>query len=144
MSLGRGTANPFEIYGHPAMKTGSPLPASLSMATDTTFTPLSMSGAANPPLKGQKCRGRSLRSLSDDEILARGVDFSYVIDAYRNTTLPAGKQFFTSFFNLLTGNSNISKMIQQGKSAEEIKASWADDLARFRKLRSRYLLYPEK
>ena len=114
------------------------------MATDTTFTPLSMSGAANPPLKGQKCRGRSLRSLSDDEILARGVDFSYVIDAYRNTTLPAGKQFFTSFFNLLTGNSNISKMIQQGKSAEEIKASWADDLARFRKLRSRYLLYPEK
>ncbi len=49
MSLGRGTEHPFEIYGHPAMRTGS-----------YRFTPQSMPGAKNPPLLGKRCRGRDL------------------------------------------------------------------------------------
>lgn len=133
VSLGRGTDEPFEIYGHPAMQKG-----------DFYFTPRSMKGAKNPPLLGKRCRGRDLRSLSDDEIIARGVDFSYIIDAYRNTRLPAKTPFFTKFFNLLTGDSRIATMIKKGKSADEIRASWADDVSRFRKLRAKYLLYPEK
>lgn len=34
-------------------------------------------------------------------------------------------------------------MIEAGRSADEIKATWRDEVAQF-KLRSRYLLYPEQ
>ena len=133
MSLGRGTATPFEIYGHPSMRSG-----------DFYFTPKSVPGAANPPLKGLKCRGVDLSGVPDEEIIRGGVDFSYIIDAYRNTRLPAEKKFFTSFFDLLTGDRRVRQMIVEGRSADEIRATWADGLARFRERRAKYLLYPEK
>lgn len=132
MSLGRGTDMPFEIYGHPAMNNGT-----------FTFTPKSMSGATNPPLKGQLCKGKDLRNLSDDEIISRGVDFSYVIDAYKNTPHSAAKPFFTNFFNLLTGRRDIRTQIEQGKSADAIRSSWAKDVEAFKSRRKPYLLYPE-
>ena len=34
-------------------------------------------------------------------------------------------------------------MIEEGRSADEIKATWADDVARFSKQRKPYLLYAE-
>ncbi len=128
MSLGRGTEHPFEIYGHPAMRTGS-----------YRFTPQSMPGAKNPPLLGKRCRGRDLRSLPDDDIIAEGLTLDYVIDAYRN--MPRGQKFFTSFFDLLTGDRTIRRQIESGKSAAEIKASWQGDVERFRQQREKYLLY---
>lgn len=128
MSLGRGTEHPFEIYGHPAMRTGS-----------YRFTPQSMPGAKNPPLLGKRCRGRDLRPLPDDGIIAEGLTLEYVIDAYRN--MPRGQKFFTSFFDLLTGDRTIRRQIESGKSAAEIKASWQGDVERFRQQRAKYLLY---
>ncbi|MDE6266818.1 MAG: DUF1343 domain-containing protein [Muribaculaceae bacterium] len=130
VSLGRGTDAPFEIYGHPDMKN-----------TDFDFTPRSVDGAKNPPQLNNLCHGRDLRGLSEDEIIANGVNFDYVIDAYRNTDL--GDEFFTRFFLLLTGQPYIREMIQQGKSSAEIKARWAEDVEKFRKQRKPYLLYNE-
>ena len=54
-----------------------------------------------------------------------------------------GDAFFRSFFELLIGNGDIRKMIEEGKSAVEIKQTWADDVARFKTQRKPYLLYPE-
>jgi uncharacterized protein YbbC (DUF1343 family) len=34
-------------------------------------------------------------------------------------------------------------MIKEGKSADEIKAMWQDDVAKFKKQRKPYLLYAE-
>lgn len=133
MSLGRGTAMPFEIYGHPSMK-NAPF----------RFTPCSMPGAKNPPLKGRLCQGKDLRSLDDDEIIGKGVDFSYVIDAYRNMPSSLKPAFFTRFFNLLTGDRRIEKMIKKGKTSSEIRTIWQEDVKAFRQRRSPYLLYPEK
>lgn len=123
MSLGRGTEHPFEIYGHPAMRTGS-----------YRFTPQSMPGAKNPPLLGKRCRGRDLRPLPDDGIIAEGLTLEYVIDAYRN--MPRGQKFFTSFFDLLIGDRTIRRQIESGKSAAEIKASWQGEVERFRQQRA--------
>lgn len=130
VSLGRGTDAPFEMYGHPDFKNGT-----------FDFTPRSVDGAKNPPLLDKLCHGRDLRNLSDEEIIAKGVDFSYVIDAYNNTNL--GDEFFTRFFELLAGNGDIRQMIKDGKSAEEIKATWADDVEKFKNQRRPYLLYAE-
>ena len=73
-----------------------------------------------------------------------GVDFEQetsLIDAYRNLNMD--DYFFRPFFEKLIGNGNIRKMIEAGKSAEEIKASWADDVAKFKQQRRKYLLYQE-
>ena len=130
VSLGRGTDTPFTIYGHPQMKAG-----------DYYFTPDSRPGAKNPPQLGKRCRGRNLRSMSEDDMIAQGVNFEYVIDAYNAMGRP--KNFFTSFFELLAGNAKIRQMIESGASAEQIRATWSDDVNAFKAKRKPYLLYPE-
>lgn len=130
VSLGRGTDLPFQVYGHPQMK-----------GYDYRFTPRSVPGAKNPPLLNQPCQGVNLSTKSEEELRQSGLDLSYVIDAYHHLNL--GDRFFTSFFNLLIGNSTVRQMIQAGKSAEEIKATWQPDVERFKKQRKPYLLYEE-
>lgn len=130
MSLGRGTGHPFEIYGHPAMK-----------GCTYTFKPQSMDGAKNPPLKGKLCHGRDLTGLDPEAVIAAGVDLGYVIDAYRRMGI--GDKFFTSFFELLVGNGQVRRMIEAGKSAAEIKATWQADVEAFKVRRRPYLLYKE-
>lgn len=130
VSLGRGTDTPFEVYGHPDMK-----------GYDYTFTPKSVPGAKNPPQLGKTCYGRSLADITDDEAIAMGVNLEYLIDAYR--ALGLGDKFFTPFFEKLIGDATIRGKIEAGESAQQIKASWADDVKRFRTQRAPYLIYPE-
>ena len=128
VSLGRGTSFPFEAYGHPKY-TGS----------DFTFTPRSVSGAKNPPLLDQKCYGVDLRNIPNEQVWENGFDLSYVIDAYTNLNM--GEKFFSSFFEKLVGVDYIRTMIMEGKSNEEIRAMWQDDVANFKVQREPYLLY---
>ena len=133
MSLGRGTDYPFEIFGHPAMHHG-----------DLTFTPRSMPGAKKPPLLGKRCRGYDLRSLSDDQIIADGINLDYVIRAYNDPGMkPYRQKFFTNFFDLLIGNRDVARQIRRGRSSQQIRATWLPALRHFRHLRAPYLLYPE-
>ncbi len=129
-SLGRGTEAPFQIYGHPAYKGG-----------DFEFTPRSVVGAKNPPLKDQKCRGVDLRQLDDEAIISKGFNLEYVIDAYHNLNM--GEKFFSRMFLLLTGVDYIKQMIMEGKSADEIRQMWQKDVEEFKVLRRKYLLYKE-
>jgi uncharacterized protein YbbC (DUF1343 family) len=128
VSLGRGTDMPFQVYGHPDMK-----------GYDFSFTPRSKAGAKNPPQENKLCHGVDLRNLSNEAIWAKGLDLTYVIDAYRNLNM--GDKFFTSFFNLLIGTDKVKKMIIEGKSAEEIRATWQEDVEKFKKQRKPYLIY---
>ena len=124
-SLGRGTEHPFECYGHPDYSGG-----------DFTFTPRSMAGAKNPPLKD-----RLLSRLPLDEARMTGFSLQYVIDACADLGL--GESFFTPMFEKLIGVDYVRKMIIKGCTAEEIRAEWQPDVERFRQLRRKYLLYDE-
>lgn len=130
VSLGRGTSLPFQIYGHPNM-TGYTY----------SFTPRSVPGAKNPPQLNHLCHGVNLTHMSDEDAWKRGVDLSFVIDAYRNLNLD--DHFFRPFFERLIGTSYVRKMIEEGKSADEIKAMWKGDVDRFKQQRKPYLLYHE-
>lgn len=130
VSLGRGTSLPFQQFGHPDMTGYS-----------HTFTPRSMPGAKQPPQMGKKCQGIDLSSIDLDTIRQRGIDLSYLINAYRN--LNTGDRFFTTFFEKLIGVEYVRQMIQKGCSADEIKAMWKDDVAQFKQQRKPYLLYQE-
>lgn len=129
-SVGRGTDIPFMVYGHPDMK------------GDYTFTPRSMPGAKNPPLLGKECHGTDLSGADIDSVIGRGVDLTYIINARR--AMPASQRaaFLTPFFDKLIGTPRVRRMIDAGASAEEIRATWRDDVERFTGLRKKYLLYP--
>lgn len=129
-SLGRGTSHPFECYGHPDYKDGS-----------FTFTPRSVAGAKNPPLKDVECYGVDLRGIDDEQVISDGFNLEYVIDAYNKVGKP--EKFFTRMFLLLTGVDYIKEMIIAGNTADEISARWQKDVEEFKVLRRRYLLYEE-
>lgn len=130
VSVGRGTDHPFQVYGHPAMKRRT-----------YTFVPESRVGAKNPPLLGKVCQGVALTTLSMDSLTTKGIDLSYLIDAYHD--LGMGDKFFTSFFEKLIGVSWVRQMIEQGATADEIKARWQPDVEQFKRDRKEYLLYDE-
>ena len=109
------------------------------------FTPESRPGAKTPPQLNKLCHGVDLHNMDAEAAIAQGINLEYVIDAYRDLTAQ-GKQFYlkNNFFDLLMGRTEIREMIAQGKSAAEIKATWADDVVHFKQQRAPYLIYPEK
>jgi uncharacterized protein YbbC (DUF1343 family) len=129
-SLGRGTDMPFEVYGHPDYK-----------GSEFSFTPCSRAGAKNPPLKDSECWGVDLREVEDEQVIERGLNLEYVIDAYRN--LAMGEKFFNRMFDLLVGVGYVKEMIIAGHSAEEIEAKWQAELEEYKAMRRQYLLYAE-
>ena len=133
VSLGRGTDWPFQVYGHPDM-TGYSF----------SFTPTSRFGAKTPPQMDNECHGVDLHKLDPEDVIAKGINLEYVIDAYRNLT-KTGHQFYlqSNFFDKLMGSKQIRELIAEGKSAEEIKATWKDDVELFKVQRKPYLLYDE-
>lgn len=130
VSLGRGTDKPFLCYGHPDYK-----------GSNYSFTPHSMPSAPKPPQQDKLCYGVDLSNMTESEAMQKHLDLSWVIDAYRNLNI--GEAFFTPFFEKLIGVSYVREMILQGKSAEEIRACWTDDVERFKQQRKPYLLYAE-
>ena len=133
VSLGRGTDKPFLCYGHPNM-----IHASEGIDVrryDFVFHPTASTQ------KGRTCYGVDLSGMSEEEALKKGFCLDYVIDAYK--ALNMDNFFFSAFFEKLVGVEYIRKMIIAGKTAEEIKATWEDDVKQFIIQRKPYLLYEE-
>ena len=127
VSLGRGTETPFQVYGHPDMR-GS-----------YTFTPKSTSGASKPLLEGQRCRGENLVEYAHDYAHnANELHLEWIIEAYQQLK---DKGFFIDYFRLLAGDKQLRRDIENGKSADEIRASWENDLEAFKGVRAKYLMY---
>lgn len=127
VSVGRGTETPFQIYGHPDMR-GS-----------YTFTPQSTSGASKPLLEGQRCRGEILVEFAHDYALnTKQLQLEWIIDAYQQLK---DKGFFKDYFRLLSGDKQLQRDIENGKSADAIRASWQNELGAFKTLRAKYLMY---
>jgi uncharacterized protein YbbC (DUF1343 family) len=131
ISEGRGTDSPFEVFGHPDL-----------MDCDFTFTPESRPGAsANPKLKGELCQGKDLRYLRDSSEQFAGLNLSWLIFAYQN--FPDKENFFIPYFENLAGTSKLKQQIIEGVTEEKIRASWQPELEDFRRIRQKYLIYPD-
>lgn len=131
VSVGRGTRKQFQLYGHPQFSAG-----------DIRFTPTPGPGSAAPKLKGQLSRGFDLTLMPASVARRPFLQLDYLVNAYRDLN-DQGIDFFTNakFFDLLAGTDELRLRIIAGDSAEEIRTGWAADLADYRVLRSKYLLY---
>jgi uncharacterized protein YbbC (DUF1343 family) len=127
VSVGRGTETPFQVYGHPNMR-GS-----------YTFTPKSKGGASKPLLEGQRCRGENLVDFAHDYVYNDNqLHLDWVIEAYQQLK---DESFFTNYFRLLSGDKQLQKDIESGKTAAQIRDSWKKDIEAFEAIRGKYLIY---
>lgn len=127
VSVGRGTDTPFQIFGHPNMR------------GEYSFTPQSKSGASKPLLEGQRCRGENLVDYAHGYAYNENqLQLDWIIDAYNQLS---DKEFFTNYFRLLSGDKQMQRDIENGLSADEIRASWKNEIDNFKKIRSKYLIY---
>lgn len=129
VSVGRGTSAPFQLYGSPYLKTAT---------FSYTFVPKSTSGATNPKYKDVKCYGENLQYFS--EKLDR-LSLQWLIKAYQNSSDKSS--FFKKYLERLTGTANLRSQIEQGWSEDKIRETWQSDLAKFKNIRKKYLLYPD-
>ena len=129
ISVGRGTYYPFQMIGAPDKCLGK-----------FSFTPTPLEGFDKNPLhKGQTCYGIDLREEKEPQ----GFSLKYLIEMYKNSSNK--EKFFNSnnFFEKLSGDGQLRSDIINGKTEQEIKARWKEELDRYKKLRNRYLLYPD-
>ncbi len=130
MSVGRGTDWPFQVYGHPGLH------------TPFHFTPTPRHGAEWPELNKKLCYGWNLVG-SQQAVLGtvnKKLQIKYLLTAYH--AFPNKKHFFAGF-NSVSGNDELAKQIQSGVSEKQIRLSWQPQLIEFKKIRRKYLLYPD-
>jgi len=131
VSIGRGTKNPFKVYGHPKYKNSS-----------YSFTPQPIKGVSeNPPLKGQLCYGKYVGDAVETIKTNGRIELSWLLDAYTNLELNSA--FFIPYFEKLAGTNQLREQILAGKSESEIRKSWQPELAKFKETRKKYLIYPD-
>ena len=129
VSVGRGTEFPFQVYGGLKPELGS-----------FTFTPETISGVAlNPLNEGKTCFGKDLREL--DEIPT--FTLKYFLECYSRFENESEFLIRENWLNLLAGTDNLIQQIREGKNETEIKASWQEDLKKYKAIRKKYLLYPD-
>lgn len=131
VSVGRGTEKPFQCIGYP----GNPVGA-------YHFTPRAMPGAKEPPHKGMPCTGIDLEAYGEFQSrMERRINLQWLIGLYQ--AAPMKETFFNGFFDKLAGGPSLRQAIVRGESEEIIRAAWEKDLERFKRIRSKYLLYPD-
>ena len=129
ISIGRGTALPFQQFGFPKCKVG-----------ETSFTPKEIPGVStNPPYENQLCKGIKVSF----EKRPTQLNLSWLMNMY--SSYPNKEKFFSSpaFFDKLAGNTLLRKQVASGVSEDDIRASWQKDLDSYKAIRKKYLLYPD-
>ena len=99
ISVGRGTAIQFQIYGHPDFP-----------KTDFSFTPESNFGSKNPKHKGQICYGENLTQVKSPNKL----ELRWLLNAYKH--FPQKDSFFLKGFERIVGVSSLRKQIEEGEN----------------------------
>ena len=127
INAGRGTEFQFQRYGASFLD---------SKIYEFTYTPEPNFGSKHPKEEGKLCYGKD---LSKTERMNE-VTMDYIIDAYTNS-VDKSKFFITSGFTKHAGNNRLQKQIIAGATNAVVKATWQEDIEKFKKIRAKYLLY---
>ncbi len=141
VSVGRGTGTAFQVLGAPWLTPRNVIDrlerAALAgvEVTPTVFTPVAPTDGKYPgvELPGIRVRVRDRRQYDPAQL---AVALLVAIRAAH----PAELQFRAESFDRLAAGPEVRQAVEAGKSALEIWAPWAAQLARFRTARTRYLI----
>ncbi len=148
VSVGRGTATPFEIFGAPGTKAGGWFNAAdvvrllearhIAGVRFTTDRVVVEEEENHYPFHGQEIDGVRL-AVSDAAALDSpelGLEILAVLHKLYPTQFQVGKAA------RLVANAATMNALEAGEDPRTIAAGWADALERFRQRRTQYLLYP--
>lgn len=137
LSVGRGTALPFELYGAPYVD-GARLAAELNRLglpgvefRDTAFVPEAYK------FKGERCGG--VRAVLTDREALRSVEAGLQLLATLKRLYP--ERYDLSGIDRWVGRREVKEQLTEGMAVEEIIAGWREPLESFLRLREQYLLY---
>jgi uncharacterized protein YbbC (DUF1343 family) len=129
---------PFTVLGAPALKG----------QYDFSFRPVSIQGMSETPLhQNEDCYGLDLRKFDGSSFQkTKRINLKWLMELYK--AYPNKDKFFDRAqskqmgdFNKLAGTENLKQQIIDGKSEDEIRASWEPGLSNFKILRKKYLIY---
>ena len=139
LNHGRGTYFPFTVIGSPELKG----------KYEFSYTPTSIKGMAETPLfMNQVCYGLDLRNYDVEQLRKKKqINLQWMMELYKAS--PYKEKFFDSklskemgVIERLTGSALFRQQIIDGKSEQEIRASWEPGLSEYKVMRKKYLLYP--
>jgi len=146
VSEGRGTDKPFLNIGAPfidAAEFTKSLVLSEVEGLDikpVSFTPVSIKGKSeNPKYKDQTCYGAEfiIRDRNSFSPLYLSINVLYELRRqYPNDFIINRKRMAK-----LYGNDNLFKLLNEGKTPDQIIAAWESELLKFNSKRKKYLLY---
>ncbi len=127
INAGRGSEFQFQRYGASFLD---------STQYDFKYRPTPNFGSKSPKENGKICYGMDLSETPR----MKEVSMKWIIDAYENST-DKSKFFITDGFTKHAGTTKLQKQIEAGQSEAQIKASWQEDLEKFKAIRKKHLLY---
>jgi uncharacterized protein YbbC (DUF1343 family) len=137
ISVGRGTDQPFEVFGAPWID-GRKLAAALNGAElpGLRFVPIEFTPASSKFAK-QQCKGVYI-TVTDRTIVEPAK--ASVIIAWHLRNL-FGEAFEVQKIARLLANAEALKAIQEVDDPREIPALWAAPVEEFKKMRQKHLIY---
>lgn len=137
VSVGRGTATPFEVLGAPWIS-GTRLAQYLRQRqiAGVTCEPVTFVPAANP-FRGQRCEGVRLRLENRGALDAPALGVELAAALYH---LYPG-QFQIDRTLGMIGSRAVLQAVKKGENPRDIKQRWQAGLEAFNRLRARYLIY---
>lgn len=145
VSEGRGTFRPFLTIGAPFINSNDLIEKLQDYGINgieispIRFSPISIPAMAeNPKYENEKCYGISI-SIADRSKL-NSVQFGIKLICALQSLYP-DKFKTTDYFDKLSGNPEIRKMVLNGASPGTIIRSWEKELTDFKNIRRKYLLY---
>jgi uncharacterized protein YbbC (DUF1343 family) len=149
ISEGRGTSQPFELFGAPYIDSDKP-PVALPMDTfaGIVLRPTVFEPVANK-WQGQNCNGFQIH-IMDRASYAPYLTTLKLIqavianhrDAFAWKSPPYEYEFEKQPFDLITGSREIRQCLETGEDLDQVADAWGDDLEKYNKVRQRYYLYP--
>lgn len=146
VSEGRGTNSPFLQIGAPFINSAELINelnklnfSSLSFQS-VQFIPTDIEGmASNPKFKDEKCNGIKIHILNTKNLYP--VQFGLALISTLKKLYPEKFKINVSRMNRLTGNDEITKMLDSAVDYTEIINKFQSELTNFKQIRKKYLLY---
>lgn len=149
LSEGRGTLEPFKVLGA-TWANGRNLAQTLNARhlpgvrfEATTFTPQDISGTAtDPKLEGRALQGVRLIITNAQQFQPVQTGIHLLVAFYQQANTQQKQDFFKrDWLNKLAGTNRLYDEVRRGRTAQQIIATWATELAQFNTRRVPYLLY---
>ena len=159
VSVGRGTDSAFAILGAPWHEgykytwqkdsvLGNEDPAVITLyglqMESYRFTPVSIPGKSTyPKFENELCWGiRFKNRVGGDSLFLAGLQ---LLKNFEEESRNVGfrKPIFQNGFEKISGTSKLREQVLQGMRPEEILPTWDQELAKFKGIRKKYLLYAD-